>query len=150
MSKLSRILWYTSHSEHTKALEVLRSFAALAGKFLKIIIIFGALLHFRAHFWSILTSQFWWFFVASGNFFHHFQAPGAPRTSRYCSDMKFKPLQKIEFFIIFWAGFRQHFSHSRAMTQTCPSVEIQKNIFSLGQNWFKPLWMFKNVRKWKN
>ena len=32
-----------------------------------------------------------------------------------------------------------HFSDSRAMTWTCPSVEIEKNIYSLGQNWFQTL-----------
>ena len=64
--------------------------------------IFCILRDFRAHFWLILKSQFWWFFVASGNFFHHFRAPGATRTSIFCSNMKFKSLQKIQFFIIFW------------------------------------------------
>ena len=73
-------------------------------KFWKIMIIFGVLLHFRAHFWSISDSQFWWFFLPSGKFFHHFRAPGAPRASRCCSNEKFGPLHKCHFFIIFWPG----------------------------------------------
>ena len=77
-------------------------FAALAGKFLKIIIIFKVLRTFPAHFFYISNSQFWWFSVASGRFFDHFRTPGAPEASRVWSNIYSEAYQKIEVLVFFF------------------------------------------------